>query len=284
MQLQDDRRLKIGELPDLKIVPIDDILFHEEPDNERSNSLMIYLQKEARLKNPPIVGYYNGTSRLILLDGANRVTALKKLEIKDVLVQRIDLFDEDLLFLHWHHAVEKFSKTDFLNKLFLIPQISIEQESSDMIDFTDNGDLLSKIQFHDGQIYKITAEGDLFEKVKLLKEITDVYRGFSYMDRVSYTNLSHLRRHYPDFCAVVCFKKISKDDLIQIVEKNMFLPSGITRIILPKRALRLNVPLDILRFDAPIDEKNHWLQQRITLQVQDKSIRFYYEPTFLFDE
>jgi len=104
------------------------------------------------------------------------------------------------------------------------------------------------------------------------------------MDRVSYTNLTHLRQHYPDFCALVCFKKISKENLIAVVEKNIYLPSGITRVILPKRALRLNVPLDILRFDAPVEEKNHWLQERITLQVQDKSIRFYYEPTFLFDE
>jgi len=284
MNLQESVKLKIGELPDLKIVSMDDVLFHEECDNERSGSLLMYLQKEGRLKNPPVVGYYNGTKKLILLDGANRVTALKNLDIRHIIVQRIDLFDEDLLFLHWHHAVEKFSKDEFLNKLHKIDGITITQANSDDLNMNENDDLITKIKFHDGHIYKVTAGGDLFHKVHILKQVTNIYKGFAFMDRVSYTNLDHLKKHYPDFCAVVCFRKITKEELIQVVEGNQYLPSGITRIILPKRALRLNVPLDILRFDAPVEEKNHWLQERITLQVQDKSIRFYYEPTFLFDE
>lgn len=279
-----NQQLQIGELPELEIVSLDRIVFHEDPDEERSSSLIIYLSKDGRLKNPPMVAYYEDNAHYILLDGANRMTALKKLGIRDVVVQKVDLFDEKLLFLHWHHAVEKFTKDQFLEKLKTINELSISLDTSGILDMNNDPDLLCQIQFADMEIYRISANCDLFKKVDLLKKITKIYSGFANMDRVSYTNLMHLKTNYPDFCAVVCFKKFSKKELVQIVKNNYKLPSGITRIILPKRALRLNVPLDILRFEAPVDEKNHWLQERIKLQVKEKSIRFYYEPTFLFDE
>ena len=109
-----DKQLKIGELPNLKIVPISEIIFHEDPDDERSTKLIEDIRKENRLKNPPVVATHSGTKKYILLDGANRLTALQSLNIPDVLVQHIDLFDPGLIFLHWHHAVEKFTKDNFL--------------------------------------------------------------------------------------------------------------------------------------------------------------------------
>lgn len=284
VKLKDNNRLKIGELPDLKIMSIDQIVFHEEPDLERSSSLQLFLQKEGKLKNPPVVAYYQDSTYCILLDGANRTTALKNLNIKDVLVQQVSLFDADLLFLHWHHAVENFTKQEFLNRLHPIDGLMFRESDQKMISREDNDNLLCQIQFADESIYRVLVSCDIFKKCYLLKKFTDVYKGFSYMDRVSYTNLTHLKMNYPNFCAIICFKKFTKEELIQIVQHNMKLPSGITRIILPKRALRLNVPLDILRFNAPVAEKNHWLQERIRLQIRDKSIRFYHEPTFLFDE
>jgi len=284
VNLNDNNRLKIGELPVLKIIPIDSIIFHEEPDTERSSTLELFLQKEGKLKNPPVVAKHKDGNHSILLDGANRITALRKLNIKDVLVQEIDIFDPDLLLLHWHHAVEKFSKQEFLTKLGAIENLIIKKSEASAIPSIDNEHIICQIQFSDETVYDIEVHSDLIKQVDLLNEVTYNYKGFSYMDRVSYTNLDHLKKHYAEFCALICFKKITKEELIEIVRNHKKLPSGITRIILPKRALRLNVPLDILRFDAPIEEKNHWLQQRINLQVKDKSIRFYYEPTFLFDE
>jgi len=284
VELKSNNKLKIGELPDLKIMSIEEIIFHENPDSEHSSALELFIQKEGKLKNPPVVGYYQGGAHTILLDGANRITALKNLNIRDVLVQKVDLFDSGLLFLHWHHAVEKFPQKDFLDRLLSIEEINVIQSQLKTISLEENDDQLCQIQFSDESIFKVSTKGDLFRKVDLLNKITDLYKGSAYMDRVSYTNLNHLKMNYSQFCALICFKKFTKEELITVVKNGMKLPSGITRIILPKRALRLNVSLDILRFDTPIDEKNHWLNERIQLQVKDKSIRFYHEPTFLFDE
>lgn len=283
-----DKQLKIGELPQLKIVPISEIIFHEEPDTERASKLSDFIRRENRLKNPPVVATNTENNKYILLDGANRLTALQSLEIPDVLVQHIELFDTGLIFLHWHHTVEKFTKKSFLDQIQNLPAISIAQIKRGAIN-NDNDDeeeekLLCKIQFADASIYAVHAHENLFQRVTDLRNITSVYQSFRYMDRVSYTNLDHLKKNYPEFCAVIVFRKISKEELVAITNHNLRVPSGITRIILPKRALRLNVPLDILRFDVPIEQKNYWLHNRINEQIKDKSIRFYREPTFLFDE
>lgn len=279
-----DKQLKIGELPQLKIVPISEIIFHEDPDEERSAKLVESLRKENKLKNPPVVTSHGGNGKHILLDGANRLTALQKLNIPHVLVQVIDLFDPGLLLLHWHHAVEKFSQEEFLTKIQNLPEISITQNDNDCLAKDENGNLLCQIQFADRSTYAVHAHANLFQRVTDLQNITNVYKGFQYMDRVSYTNLDHLTKNYPRFCALIVFRKLLKDELVAVTNEGMRIPSGITRIILPKRALRVNVPLDILRFDVLVDQKNFWLQNRINEQIRDKSIRFYHEPTFLFDE
>jgi len=279
-----DQQLKIGELPQLKIVPINSITFHEEPDEERSSKLIENLRKENILKNPPVAARRGGSEQLILLDGANRLTALHKLEIPDVLIQEIDLFDPGRVFLHWHHAVEHFSKESFLDELTKLPDISITSLKNNGLKHHENSDLLCQIQFADGSVHAVHAHKNLFQRITDLKNITNIYKGSQYMDRVSYANLDHLKNNYPNFCALIVFRKIIKEDLVQLTQNGEKVPSGITRIILPKRALRINVPLDLLRFDVSINQKNHWLQKRINDQIKDKSIRFYHEPTFLFDE
>ena len=267
MNLNNDRQLKIGELPKLKIVPINSITFHEDPDEERSTKLIEYLRKENILKNPPVVAKHDGSDQLILLDGANRLTALRKLKIPDVLIQEIELFDPGLTFLHWHHAVEHFSKEEFLEELTRITDISISTFNDNVLQHEENGDLLCQVQFGDGSVYAVHAHEDLFQRITDLKNITNIYKGSQYMDRVSYTNLDHLKMNYPNFCALIVFRKIIKKELVQLTQKGEKVPSGITRIILPKRALRINVPLDLLRFDVSTDQKNHWLQKRINNQI-----------------
>jgi len=279
-----DKQLKIGELPNLKVVPISEIIFHEDPDEERSSKLIEEIRKENILKNPPVVATHPGSQCSILLDGANRLTALRNLDIPDVLVQHIDLFDPGLIFLQWHHAVEKIAKETFLEKIINLPDLTITKSPNDALTTNDNGDLLCQIQFADHSIYAVHAHTDLFQRVRDLRNITNIYKGFQYMDRVSYTNLEHLKNNYSRFCALIVFRKLEKQELVDVTNNGMRIPSGITRIIMPKRALRINVPLDILRFDVSTEQKNYWLQKRINEQIRDKSIRFYHEPTFLFDE
>src|SRR3990172_164351 len=73
------------ELPDLRILPIDHLLLHEEHDAQRSQPLGARLAADGVLRNPPVVAPLPGEDRFVVLDGANRVTALAVLNIPHIL-------------------------------------------------------------------------------------------------------------------------------------------------------------------------------------------------------
>ena len=65
-----------GGFPDLRIVPVSDLLLHEDVDLERVARLLDRLSADGILRNPPIVASLDGSDRYLLLDGANRVSAI----------------------------------------------------------------------------------------------------------------------------------------------------------------------------------------------------------------
>jgi len=147
---------------------------------------------------------------------------------------------------------------------------------------------------HDGYICSLTFEDDtavsvfnggrLLEQVEKLCGITDLYLHTSYSDRVSYTKLASLKHNYPDFRTLLTFRPFNKHELLEVVLSGKKLPAGITRVLLPKRALGLNISLELLKSSLTLEEKNHRLAEIIDELVANKSIRFYQEPTFVFDE
>ena len=159
--------LKIGELPTLKVIPISKAIFHEEPDKGRLLNLVDRFGTEGVLKNPPIVAGMKNKKNYVILDGANRVTALIKHGFKHVLVQVVD-FEDQFLRLHcWHHAVEKLDCEYFLNKIKQFPDIEITlNENNDIDDEHDleavnsNG-FLCRMYFSDGRSAMARNGGDI---------------------------------------------------------------------------------------------------------------------------
>lgn len=272
--------LKIGELPELRIVSTEQIIFHEEPDIERVARLVERFSADGVLKNPPVVARTNRDSRRILLDGANRVTALRKLDFPDVLVQEIDLDDPKLILDRWHHALEHLSRERLIQHARSIEGVTVEE--ADLPRETPG--LLCWIAFDEGDAVTLLGSEDLLKRVEQLRAFTSLYHKHAYMDRVSYTNLEHLRRNYQYFTAIVSFPGFTKEELLTLTDAGVLLPSGVSRVLLPKRALRFNLHLDLLRSRLSLEEKNLWLQETIQQKIADKSIRFYREPTFFFDE
>jgi hypothetical protein len=124
----------------------------------------------------------------------------------------------------------------------------------------------------------------LDESVIQLHSLTRVYHRFALFDRVSYTNMEDLIRNYRNLTALLSFKPFTLEDLQELTHWDRRVPSGVTRVLLPKRALRFNIQLEMLRAGLSLEEKESWLQQTILEKVEDKAIRFYREPTFFFDE
>ena len=61
--------------PDIRVVPIDHCLLHEQTDDARVARLAARLKADGLLRNPPVLGQHDGVDALIVLDGATRVTA-----------------------------------------------------------------------------------------------------------------------------------------------------------------------------------------------------------------
>lgn len=272
-------QLKIGELPELHIAGLDDVVLHEDPDMERVARLVDRFSADGVLKNPPVVGRSKNTRRIVL-DGANRITALRKLGYSHVLVQELDLFDPGLVLDTWHHAIERLSREEILEHAGSVEGVTVEAGT----DPDSEPPQLARFYFPDGEVLSLVGADGLDQRVVQLHKVTRVYHRFAYFDRVSYTNLEDLSRNYRNFTALVTFRPFSREDLQELTHWDRRVPSGVTRVLLPKRALRFNIQLEILRAGLSLEEKETWLQQTILEKVGDKSIRFYKEPTFFFDE
>lgn len=272
--------LKVGELPELHMAGLDDVVLHEDPDMERVARLVDRFSADGVLKNPPVVGRPKG-GRRIVLDGANRVTALRKLGYSHVLVQELDLLEPGLKLDTWHHAIERLGAEELLDHAASVPGVSLEEETAPQaVEPPD----FARFRFADGRIVSLKGAQELDQRVVQLHQVTKVYHRFAFFDRVSYTSLEDLARNYRNFTGLVSFRPFTMEDLQDLTHWDRRVPSGVTRILLPKRALRFNLQLEILRAGLSLEEKETWLQQTILEKVADKSIRFYREPTFFFDE
>lgn len=277
---EDTGALRIGELPELHMASLDEVVLHEDPDMERVTRLVDRFSADGVLKNPPVVGRSQGHRRIVL-DGANRITALRKLDYSHVLVQELELFDSGLQLESWHHAIESIPGEEILSHANGVEGVSLVEGEEPP--FSDPS-VLARLRFPDrGSVTLVGAE-ELFQRVRQLHQITSVYHRFSNFDRVSYSGMEHLVRNYRSFTSLISFRRFTLKDLQAITGQDQRVPSGVTRFLLPKRALRFNLQLELLRAGLSLEEKERWLQQAIREKVSEKAIRFYREPTFFFDE
>lgn len=277
---EDSGALRVGELPELHMVALDEIVLHEDPDMERVTRLVDRFSADGVLKNPPVVGRSDG-HRHIVLDGANRITALRRLGYAHVLVQELDLLDPGLQLESWHHAIESISMEELLSHAGGVEGVSLAEGEEPHI---SHPSALARFRFPNGGSVTLVGGSKLMERVRQLHEITRIYHRFSNFDRVSYSGMEHLIRNYRHFTGLLSFRRFSLEELRTVTDHDGRVPSGVTRILLPKRALRFNLQLELLRAGLSLEEKERWLQQTIREKVAEKSIRFYREPTFFFDE
>jgi hypothetical protein len=277
---EDTGALRVGELPELHILALDDVVLHEDPDIERVARLVDRFSADGILKNPPVVGRSDG-HRPIVLDGANRITSLRKLHYTHVLVQELDFRDPGIQLECWHHAIEHVPADGLLAHAASVPGVTLAEGDTPHI---SHPSVLARFRSPEGKSVMMLGSRELLERVEQLHQITGAYHRFSSFDRVSYTGMDHLARNYRSLTGLISFRRFALEDLQALTGQGARVPSGITRVLLPKRALRFNLHLEILRAGLSVEEKEAWLQQTIKEKVAEKAIRFYREPTFFFDE
>ncbi len=265
----------------LKVVSLDDIIPHENIDPARVERLSKKLIHASVFTNPPIVLESKG--RYIVLDGATRTTAMKKLKYPHVIVQIVSK-DSGFILDTWFHAIRKIDPDKLIRLLNNLPGISIiKSKQSKVLEEMVNYGGLCYLHTIDDNIYHIKPEPDI-NHLDALNKLTDTYINASYVTRVTSNDTDILSKKYPDLAGLVVFLKYDIDQVLQITNAGRVLPAGITRFIIPGRVMRLNADMEYLRSKRSLSKKNIWLNKTTMDRLANDNVRYYEEPIFLMDE
>lgn len=270
-------------IPDLRVVPVASLIPHERHDDQRMQPLAAKLREQGVLKNPPIVTPLD-TSRFVVLDGANRSTAAQAAGLPHLVVQVVR-YDEVQLST-WCHALADEPREKLERALRGISGLSLEE--------TDPGhgrallgrrEALACVMFSDGAAVALEGGHDLHQRNRLLNAVVDLYRADKRFQRVPTDSIEAARHRHPDATAVVVFPHFEPEEVLELATCDSRLPAGITRHLVPWRALRVNVPLELLADSSmSLEEKTRWLTSWLNEKQLGRQVRFYEEPTVLFDE
>jgi hypothetical protein len=138
---------------------------------------------------------------------------------------------------------------------------------------------------HDGRSALVFRGGaDLEARNRLLNAIVDLYRENRFY-RMSTDSLDVARERHADVTTLLVFPHFAPAEVLELATSGAKLPAGITRHLIRWRALRINVPLECMAAnDRPLDAKNAWLRSWLQEKFERRQVRFYEEPTVLFDE
>jgi hypothetical protein len=272
-------------LPDLQVLPLCRLVLHEEADPQRVARLIQQLREDNRLKNPPVVAPILGTDRYVVLDGANRVTALMQMGFPHVVAQVVRYEDPGVELDTWYHVVAGISREEFSAALERVAGMHLEPSTLDEArEALAIGDAVAYIVFADAVYQVHNGSPGRRNDIRLLNDLVAAYKGRARIYRASNDVFAKQAPIHPDITALVVFPKYRPADIMTLARNGDKVPTGITRHIIPGRALRINLPLSFLLEDKPLAEKQAWLQQWIRDRANANKIRFYSESTFLFDE
>ncbi len=276
------------DLPKLAFLPVDRLVMHERHDEQRAMPLILRMRASGVFRNPPVVTpLQDGSDRYMVMDGANRITALRMMQFRDALVQIVQPSDPGLALQTWNHVVWEMNAARFLDGIRSIPGVKLTRtkDADQARPSLDEECSLALVQSCRGRVYAVCSEvGNLQLRVDLLNALVDCYKDRARFDRTSVREARLLRDIYPALCGLVIFPQFSISDLLDLAGRNYLLPAGITRFTIAPRALHLNYPLAELAADKSIEEKNQALYKWINERIAQKSVRYYAEPTYLFDE
>lgn len=268
-----------GVLPDLRIVPRAAVALHEDADPARVRRLAVSLRTDGVLRNPPIAAL-GGDGAFVVLDGANRVSALDALQIPMIPLQAVSYEDPAIRLEVWRHLI-----VEPLDLAAALRGRGIPLER------TARPAAAQALRDHAIAAYAVTPEASFAVPLSparplaaVLAEVVGAYRDVARIYRVPTDDYEALAREFGEVAAVVVFPSLDKQDVLTIAASPAKLPTGVTRHIIPGRALRLNLPLDALRTPGDVGATQRWLANLVRERLREHRVRYYPEGAFLFDE
>ena len=274
-------------LPDLRFVPAEALVPHEQHDPSRSGPLVQRLREQGVLRNPPIVTPLPPDDpRFVVLDGANRATAAREAGLPHVVVQVVRYEDPGIRLTTWHHALAATPPAELERALGAVEgHACLETDLRHARAVLARREAIAFVALPERRAITLHGGSELDQRNAVLNAVVDSYRGRTRFYRVASDSLDDARIEHPDVTALIVFPHFEPDEILELATGGARLPAGITRHVIPWRALRLNVPLERLADrNETLAAKNRWLEEWLREKVHQRQARFYQESTVLFDE
>jgi len=284
MSTDDALRLR---MPDLRFVAVESLVPHEQHDEQRSGPLVQRLREQGVLRNPPIVAALAPDDRrFVVLDGANRATAALAAGLPHLLVQVVRYDDPGVKLTTWHHALIGFPVHELEGALATVA--GLECATTDLRHahaVLARREAIAIVAHGTDRAITLQGGADLHRHNVVLNAVVEAYRTRTRFHRVASDSLVEAQAEHPEVTALVVFPHFEPAEILELATRGARLPAGITRHLIRWRALRLNIPIERLADSHhSIEQKNRWLQDWLKEKLGQRQVRFYEEPTVLFDE
>ncbi|MBI2616511.1 ParB N-terminal domain-containing protein [Candidatus Gottesmanbacteria bacterium] len=269
----------------LQIVPLSDILTHEEYDQSRALPLVEQLKKDGFLANPVIVASFDD-KKFLQLDGMNRYSAFKMLGFSSILVQIIDYNDQEAVelasWLHLFHGDYHQILQEMENMHVEVQKGSFDYVGSRYVKEEGKARICTVLN-KKGEVYFLYSGGTIIEKIQTLRKMVDWYKDGIVRDVLPQHPNAHdfviLFEEHPETNTMVVFPTFTRHQIVDVVRKGELFPAGITRHLIQRRCLNVNVPLSLFSKNASIKEQNESLEKLLS----QRPFRLYEEPTIYFE-
>lgn len=267
---------------------MDSLIVHEHHDDQRTPPLIEKLRESGILRNPPIVApIMDGSGRYIVLDGANRTTALSKMGIPHMIAQVVEPDSDHLELKTWNHVIWGMQPSQLISALEEIPNLAIHEieNEEEGLRKLANTTAIIWIQTAEHKTFMgISPDDDLPSRLITLNQIMNSYKADAKLDRTRVRDIAGLKGIYQNLTGIVVYPHFKIKEVIELCSQGHLFPAGVTRFTVAPRALRVNYPLDEMASEKSLEEKVKTLEKWLQDRMSKKGVRFYAEPTVLFDE
>lgn len=268
----------------IDILRIKDIKLHETTETNRLRNIFDRISNSKYLLNPVIVGKYK--DKLILIDGANRLSTLQEIGCKIIIAQITDYNHKRIKLRNWNHLIYEIGINDI--KLFCKENdfkynVVTYKKGKEILKKNVNRILISDIANGTSLIINLPLRFN--DAISRLNDFTKFYFNIHKFDR------SEEEITFGDLCkysrkkgVLVEFFKFNKEQIVKIANSKAKLPAGISRHILDNRVLHVRYEISKLKDDFNLDEKRKDLHKYLLTKIDSNKVRQYRESVIVFDE
>jgi hypothetical protein len=273
----------------IKIIPISEILLHEGVVADWTEKLSNNIDHDGIVKNPIIITQYKG--HYIALDGMHRLTALKALGCRDIVVYEVDYDDPSIGLFGWDALILDACPLSRILETFA------KREKLMLAAHEDFPGAVENIRRHRSCFALLTREQEVYElKIPeesnsldlLIRALKDFEADLDRRNlRIIYVADDQAETTFEQHRnAFSLFKRpfFTKEEVVRRTIEGKILPRKSTRHLFPLRPLRIDIDFILLKEDIDLETKNRLLQSRITWCLENNMVRYYPESVLVLSD